>query len=353
MIKTILIMNLFKQLLMPGLVSALLVPMTSCRKENPKIHNYPEADFQIRITETRQAHDFIYNYDKSGGSLTIDEKEQKLQELWVTAWNDTRVEFIGTGAGFQGANISSSAPDVIKVIDNNDGSYSLKYMSDGSALIKAWTGDKYSYAFTVFAKERIELEGINMKYGEFDLIARRNSSVHHPYTLYSEILESKRIPLDKLVYVFGGREGMLVYDKDGRRLTEDSPAAVLTIGSLIPENASFRHVVHWYSRHARTITNWTDYVCVIPDENAQWPQGGFENTLGYTHLDWSEIQGRSVGVLLPGMMSSFAFLINNKVPDKELGPYKTAAGQTATYTLWCTVDIENPRSSPEDFFKNN
>ena len=352
MIKTIHIMNLFKQLLTLGLASVMLVPMTSCRKDNPKIHNYPEADFQIRITETRQSHDFIYNYDKDGGSLAIDEKEQKLQELWVTAWNDTRLEFIGAGSGFQGANISSSDSDVIKIIDNNDGSYSLKYQSDGSAVIKAWTGEKYSYEFTVYAKERIELEGINMKYGDFDLVARRNSSVRHPYTLYSEILESKRIPLDVLVYVFGGKDGMKVYDKDGQRLTVDSPATVLTIGSLIPENASFRHVVNWFSRHVKTVDKWSDYACVIPDENADWPQGGFENSLGYTHLDWSEIQGRSVGVLLPGMMSSFAFLINNKKPDKELSPFKTAAGQTATYTLWCTVDIENPRSSPEDFFKN-
>lgn len=293
-------------------LSALILLAAACEKSpNPEIKKFAEADFDITLTETRQTHDFVYAYDKVSGTLSIDPKEQKLQELWVTKWNNVTLSAEGLEAGFEGVNASSSAPETIRISRKDPRTFSLEYLGDGQAVITVWSGEKYSYSFDVFAKEVIDLEYVEMgitdqdgfrtvklKAQEYHDFESLNAYDEYGYTADStfvtfctEYLKFKdyRKPkrVDKYIEGFPGKSKYCDQEHDG---------VYFEIMGLHPENSSWRCATLKANISPRvSITEMNEkvglgvYIKQMQQIDQLFPNPNYNEE---ADLDWSCVEGR-------------------------------------------------------------
>lgn len=294
-----------------ALLSCSLILFNSCNKDlNPAPEKHTDAEFRLILTETRQGKDFIWEM-RDGKPFC---EEQRLRELWVTGWNDCLLLAEGLEEGFDGVNFSSSDPGKVRIEKIDSYRCHLRYIADSpeGISIHAEAGSK-THSFQLFSKERIEPEGISLSIGGRELHLDFNPRHKYPY-IYDGQPVSKHIKLGKnlqfYVWYDEGKQEIALYDGD-----KPWEGEVLEIGELIPENASFRHVVNWISRHDGGDWYNGGVNCVLREDFGPWPQGGWQNSEGFTGLDWSEVQGRKVTVLRPGLLSGFFILKDSKLPD--------------------------------------
>lgn len=294
-------------------LAAVSLPICCTKPNNPREERFAAADFEIKISETRQTGAFEYSYDKTLGCLAIDPEVQTLQELWITEWNETVMELSSGDPLFEGANIRSGSPDVVAVRKIDPGRALLEYVSDGTATITVWNSDEYRYSFTVHSKDVIELEYITIgcddlsghreirlslrpyfkvsTYQAFDTFGYTEDTCHiRVNTEYLKFCQGYApIRVQKYYEGFPGKSKYCQQVKDG---------AVFTIGKLYPENASWRCVDIEASECGSAVTSGLNSRC----EALGWPEymksrESFKSQLEEFGLDWSMAEGRKALVL--------------------------------------------------------
>lgn len=262
-------------------VSIVVVTTESCDKEN-KNEFVPHADveFSMKLSEQRQSHEFIWHYTSSG-KLCCD--EQKLQELWVTFWNECILEATSDDIKFDGVNFSSSHPEYVRIEKIDERTCRLVYVSDcpeGQEIEISVSTDNIRKSFRVHSKSCIGIQGVLVSINGKELIL--------PFK--GEDSGSHDTVLEPIV-------------KDVRTYEGD----LFEIVGLLPENASFRYVKRFTSSPI-TLTAKEDIY-------GAWPK----DELGIYNVDWSEIQGRKTW--FPGQAPNF--FIKLKIETDSRRPDKT------------------------------
>lgn len=324
---------------------AISAVLCSCSKSlNPRPEPHADVEFSLAIKETRQSHVFVWEVGDEGVRC----EEQTLCELWVTDWNSCEVTAFSDNPAFDGVNFSSSAPDIIGVekIDGRTCALRRKGDAPDGVVISAEAGT-HRVSFRVYAKDVVPLKSIHLKYGGQDYYVEKDDTQRYPYMLYADQKNCRKYDLGRKMFGYADVNGVRFFDENMQEITKNSETTSLELLELVPENASFRYVVNWYSCNTDKIYAWDNAYCIIPEEIDPWPGGAEEKSPGFTGLDWSEIQGRRTEVLLPGLFCSFAFLVNRSAPDvgKNLDGYEI--GETATYRFWGIYDTEGLRELPE------
>ena len=334
-----------KRLIIFGAETVFSLLCLSCTKDlNPKPEPHVDVDFSLNVEELRQSHTFLWNVLDAGVMCA----EQSIQEIWVTDWNKCEVVSFSDDPSFDGVNFSSSSPEIVKVVKTGEATCQLVRVGDSSGegvVITASTGEN-THSFVVFSKSVIPLESVHVRYGYEDYWLKKDATQKYPYMVYADQQGCYKYRLGKKRFGYADVEGVRFFDENMDEVTLESETTRLEILGLVPENASFRYVVNWYSCNSNKVSSWDNAFCIIPKEVDPWPAGHNEKSAGFMGLDWAEIQGSHTEVLLPGLFCSFSFLVGCDVPEqpKRLSEYRI--GETETYRFWGVYEVEGLKELP-------
>lgn len=189
-----------------GTAFVLAALFSSCGEKLPV---YPDAQFDLLVSEQRQTHNFIWDYTGTGSGASASGLSCKEQvdgyPLVVTSWNKVVIKAVSTDPNFQGVCVSSSDGSKVWVREISDGKsstganekhdeYELVYSSDTDRndtqvnfdtpeffwKQKTWTKSDYSpglvtitvsagsftKSFKVAARDVIPLRAIRLKFGD-------------------------------------------------------------------------------------------------------------------------------------------------------------------------------------------
>ena len=189
-----------------GTTFVLAALFSSCGEKLPV---YPDAQFDLLVSEQRQTHNFIWDYAGTGSGASASGLSCKEQvdgyPLVVTSWNKVVIKAVSTDPNFQGVSVSSSDGSKVWVREISDGKsstganekhdeYELVYSSDTDRndtqvnfdtpeffwKQKTWTKSDYSpglvtitvsagsftKSFKVAARDVIPLHAIRLKFGD-------------------------------------------------------------------------------------------------------------------------------------------------------------------------------------------
>jgi len=269
---------------------------------NPAKEDYPSAKFELKVNEHRQSKDFVWS--AKGSTISIDPSEQELQELWLTKWNTITLTASSSDKSFQGVNFSSSSPKVVHINKIDSRSCTLEYLKDseGPVTITAQAGS-YSYSFPVYSTEVIDTKGFIVHLEAPEPIDNK--------TLEFNCYSTYKSPVDNGNWKYKMTQTGAT---PGNFLSYRGPF-IITIGHLIPENASFRYVAN------------TIYQVLQPGDctpygiNEQNALVGLPPIAAYNeHGDWSAFEGRK-GILNPKVIygSGFVYCLvkNSKEPSEN------------------------------------
>ena len=234
-------------------VSSLVAICDSCQKTDTD-EFVPHADvaFTLKITETRQSHEFVWHLDS--GQLYC--PEQKLSELWITAWNSCILEASSDDPDFDGVNFSSSLGSAVGVEKIDEKSCRLVYRSDCADRITITAStDNLSQSFQLSTKECIELEHVLVRLGDREYMLDVREQEYSELVLFEPAID------DIWSHPTGGE--------------------LFTVIDIIPENASFRELKAWGS---------TRFLDIDPELNKNY--GPWPTYADEINLDWSQVKDR-------------------------------------------------------------
>lgn len=254
----------------PAAGLCLLLLAACCKDPNPTFIEYPDAEFVLTVTENRQrSHEFIWNYDESTHSLAIDPKEQELQELWVTRWNECTLSADSAAPSFAGVNFESDNPAVVAVEMLDARTCRLTYVSDSGPLpvrISVRTGSRSSQkTFKVYSKDAIELEHVKIRIGEEIVLTPRQAEGNYAQRTVAKLAK-------------------VVTD-----WSDPFQGAEIEIVGLVPENASWRFVKTFQTKYpVRYGYDFNDFSILAAGYEEPFCNGGQESG-----IDFATIKGRT------------------------------------------------------------
>ena len=267
--------------------------LLSCQKDlNPKAVSHSDAEFTLTLSELRQGAEFTWRASEDS-PLHCD--EVSLQEFWMTSWNSATLTAESAEKDFDGVNFSSSDTEVVSVekLDERTCRLVFRSSSDTTVTVTASSGPTHSVSIEVHSEKTISLRGVLISVGDLP--------VEIPVGTYRE-----RILPDDEAYVW--MEKTVDY--------ATYPGDTVRLVSLIPENASFRHLKLFRSE--------------IPDDTME---GGITERCGGSggtvrDIDWGEIEGLE-GFYKPSadpLSFNMDFLTATAdVSDSSSGKLRTAA----------------------------
>lgn len=284
-----------------GTAFVLAALFSSCGEKLPV---YPDAQFDLRVSEQRQTHTFVWDYVGTGAGTGAGASASGLSckeqvdgyPLVVTSWNKVVIKATSTDPHFQGVSVSSSDGSKVAIRTVSSNEYELVYSSDTDRkdtqvnydtpewlwAQKTWTKSDYtpglvtitvsagsfSRSFKVAARESIPLDAIRFKTGDpfkgkvynyyatlvEPVYAENYNNLDYLYTMedqYSQDQafvidgdwrECKKYPEDEGLQSFAFQE-MQRGDLGPYCQIEDpwKNFGIVWIDNLVPENASWRN----------------------------------------------------------------------------------------------------------------